>query len=171
MSATSLAAGRLRSFIERVERMDEEIRDLNADKSEVYKEAKGEGFDVKTMRKVISARRMDSAEREEADAIFDLYWSALYGSGEASPRVHVHVRTHEDTKSDGGAIAAVTSKAQLADAVGVEPPPSDAIFEPPTFLKKAYVLRPHCQRPDNCGGYGSKHCGSCERAPAEVVDA
>lgn len=41
-------------------------------------------------------------------------------------------------------------------------------FEPPAFLReRAYVLRPHCLRPDNCGSYGAKHCGSCERAARE----
>lgn len=71
------AADELRQFIERIERLDEEISGLNADKSDVFKEAKGRGFDVKIMRTVLRLRKKDHAERQEEDAILDLYLSAL----------------------------------------------------------------------------------------------
>lgn len=70
----------LRAFVERIERLEEEISTLNADKSEVYKEAKATGFDVKVLRKVIAARRMDRSERQEAETLFDLYMAELEGS-------------------------------------------------------------------------------------------
>ena len=82
----TVAAGQLRAFIERIERVEEEIKELNADKSDIYKEARGAGYDVKAIRQCVAARKLDSAEREERDAIFDLYWNALTGGS----HVHVH---------------------------------------------------------------------------------
>lgn len=87
MSDITVAAGKLRAFIERVERIEADIADLNSDKSEVYKEIRGEGYDVKTVRKVVAKRKLDSHEREEQDALFALYWEALQG---VPSRVHVH---------------------------------------------------------------------------------
>lgn len=74
---TGIAADRLRSFVERIERLDEEIGALNSDKSEVYKEAKGDGFDPKIMRQVIRLRKMDGDDRQEAETLLDLYKQAL----------------------------------------------------------------------------------------------
>ncbi len=75
--AGGIAAKRLRSFIERIERLEEEKAALGADIREVYAEAKGDGFDVKTMRQVVKLRKMDSADRAEQEALLDLYKSAL----------------------------------------------------------------------------------------------
>ena len=72
-----IAQDRLRSFIERIERLEEEKLALVADIKEVYAEAKGTGFDVKTMRRVISLRRMDASDRQEAAFLLDTYLSAL----------------------------------------------------------------------------------------------
>lgn len=72
----------LKSIIERIERLDEEIKDMNGDKSEVYKEAKANGFDSKALRRVIALRRMDPAQRQEEEAMVDLYLNAL-GSNSA----------------------------------------------------------------------------------------
>ena len=74
---TSFAQGQLRSFIERIERLEEEKKAIAADIKEVYAEAKGTGFDTKIMRKVVSLRKKDAAERQEEEAILDLYLSAL----------------------------------------------------------------------------------------------
>lgn len=82
-----VAADQLRSFVERIERVEEEISSLNADKSDIYKEARSLGFDVKTIRKVVSQRKLDTHERDEQDALFDLYWSKIHGG---PSRVHVH---------------------------------------------------------------------------------
>lgn len=75
-----IAGDRLRSFVQRIRRIDREIKDLNSDKSEVYKEAKGTGFDTKVMRRVI--RRLDALEKdkaavEEMDALEALYLDAV----------------------------------------------------------------------------------------------
>ena len=75
--ATTIAAERLRSFIERVERLEEEKATIMSDVKEVYAEAKGEGYDVKTLRKVVSIRKMDRAERQEQEALLELYLSAI----------------------------------------------------------------------------------------------
>jgi uncharacterized protein (UPF0335 family) len=69
--------GHLRAFVERVERLEEEKRAIADDIKEVYAEAKGNGFDVKIMRKVVSLRRMDRDKRIEEETILDLYLSAL----------------------------------------------------------------------------------------------
>lgn len=73
----TVAHDRLRSFIERIERLEEEKTALMADIKEVYAEAKGTGFDVKTMRKVVSLRKMDDSDRQEAEFLLDTYLSAL----------------------------------------------------------------------------------------------
>lgn len=82
----TVAAGQLRALIERIERIEAEIKELNADKSDIYKEARGFGYDVKAIRQCVAARKLDDADREEQDAIFELYWNALTGGS----RVHVH---------------------------------------------------------------------------------
>lgn len=74
---TSAAQGRLRSLIERIERLEEDKAAVMADQKEVFAEAKGEGYDVKILRKVVRIRKQDKAKRQEEDAILDLYMSAL----------------------------------------------------------------------------------------------
>lgn len=74
---TAAAQGRLRTIIERLERLEEEKAAAAADQKEVFAEAKGEGYDVKILRKVIRLRKQDKAKRQEEDSILDLYLSAL----------------------------------------------------------------------------------------------
>lgn len=74
---TTTAQGRLRSIIERVERLEEDKQAVLTDIKEVFAEAKGEGYDVKVLRKVIARRKQDKAKAQEEEAIFDLYLSAL----------------------------------------------------------------------------------------------
>lgn len=69
--------GHLKAFVERIERVEEEIKALNDDKRDIYAEAKGTGFDVKILKKVISLRRLDRDKRREEEEILDLYLSAL----------------------------------------------------------------------------------------------
>ena len=71
------AQGRLRTIIERLERLEEDKAAIAGDMKEVFAEAKGEGYDVKILRKVIRIRKQDKAKRQEEDAILDLYMSAL----------------------------------------------------------------------------------------------
>ena len=77
MAKSGFAKEHLKSFIERIERLEEEKSALVADIREVYGEAKGTGFDVKIMRQVVRLRKLDTADRQEQDAILDLYLSAL----------------------------------------------------------------------------------------------
>jgi len=77
MAKSGFAKEHLKSLIERIERLEEEKAALSADIREVYSEAKGQGFDTKVMRKVVSLRKLDTAERQEQDAMLDLYLSAL----------------------------------------------------------------------------------------------
>jgi uncharacterized protein (UPF0335 family) len=73
----TVAAGQLRAFIERVERLEEEKKTIADDIKEVFAEAKGTGFDTKAMRSIIRLRKLDQADRQEAEAILDMYMSAL----------------------------------------------------------------------------------------------
>ena len=75
--STSVAAERLRTFIERVERLEEEKAATMTDIKEVYQEAKGEGYDPKILKLVVKIRKMDKSKRQEEEAILDLYMSAL----------------------------------------------------------------------------------------------
>ena len=78
MADTGGVAGeRLKSFIERIERLEEEKAALAEDIREVYSEAKGSGFDVKIMRQIVRLRKMDSSDRQEQEAILDTYMAAL----------------------------------------------------------------------------------------------
>jgi uncharacterized protein (UPF0335 family) len=74
---TAAAQGRLRTIIERIERLNEDKAAVLNDIKEVFAEAKGEGYDVKTLRKVIRIRTQDKAKRQEEEAILDLYLSAI----------------------------------------------------------------------------------------------
>jgi uncharacterized protein (UPF0335 family) len=77
MAKSGFAKEHLKSFIERVERLEEERTALTADIREVYSEAKGSGFDTKIMRQVVRLRKMETADRQEQEAMLDLYLSAL----------------------------------------------------------------------------------------------
>lgn len=77
MAKNGFAKQRLRTFVERVERLEEEKKALGEDINEIYAEAKGEGFDTKIMRQVVRLRKMDKADYQEAEAMLDMYLSAL----------------------------------------------------------------------------------------------
>lgn len=76
-SVNSVAAEQLRAFIERIERLEEEKQTIADDIKEVFAEAKGTGFDTKAMRVIIRQRKKDRAEREEEEAMIELYMQAL----------------------------------------------------------------------------------------------
>lgn len=78
MAATGgVTAGQLKSVIERVERLEEERRNLGADIREIYAEAKGNGYDPKVIRAIIRLRKMNPADRAEQEALLDTYMSAI----------------------------------------------------------------------------------------------
>jgi uncharacterized protein (UPF0335 family) len=72
-----IAGDRLKSFIERIERLEEEKRALSEDIKEVFAEAKGTGFDTKIMRQILKIRKMDKDELDEQEAMLDVYLRAL----------------------------------------------------------------------------------------------
>ena len=76
-SKTTFAEGQLKQIVERIERLEEEKKAIAADIKEVYAEAKGNGFDIKILRKVISLRKKEPAERMEEEALLDVYLAAL----------------------------------------------------------------------------------------------
>jgi uncharacterized protein (UPF0335 family) len=73
---------RIRSFIERVEHIDEEIKALNDGKKEVLAEAKGEGFDVKVLKEILRLCKLDKDERDEHESLVDLYLRAMERTGQ-----------------------------------------------------------------------------------------
>jgi uncharacterized protein (UPF0335 family) len=81
MSSSGVAGDRLRSFVERIGRLEEEIKALSDDKKDIYAEAKGEGFDVKILREVVRLRKQDEKERDERDSLLDIYMHALEAAG------------------------------------------------------------------------------------------
>lgn len=76
-TAQSVAVGQLRSFIERYERLEEEKKTIADDQKEVMAEAKGSGFDTKAMRTIIKMRKKEAHERQEEEAMVQLYADAL----------------------------------------------------------------------------------------------
>ncbi len=72
-----VAGERLRSFIQRIERLEEEKKTISDDVREVYAEAKSTGFDPKIMRQVIKLRKMETADRQEQEALLETYLAAL----------------------------------------------------------------------------------------------
>ena len=76
-SVGSVAAAQLRAYVLRIERLNAETDGLGGDKAEVYAEAKAAGFCKKTLRKVVARRRQDRSNREEGDALLDLYEAAV----------------------------------------------------------------------------------------------
>lgn len=80
-SANGFAGDRLRSLVERIERIEEEIKGLSDDKKDIFMEARGEGFDVKILREVLRLRKQDKNERDERESLLDLYMHALETGG------------------------------------------------------------------------------------------
>ncbi len=98
-----IAGDRLKSFIERVERLEEEKKALAEDIKEVLGEAKATGFDPKIIRKIIRIRKMDSDARQEEEYLTDLYLAAI-GEGVA-PAAPSHMREEEAEKAEDEAAA------------------------------------------------------------------
>lgn len=77
VNSDSVAQDQIKAFIERIERMEEEKAAIAGDIKEIYAEAKGNGFDTKVLRKVISIRKQDQNERMEQESLLELYLTAL----------------------------------------------------------------------------------------------
>jgi uncharacterized protein (UPF0335 family) len=79
-----VAGDKLRAIVERIERIEEEIKELTEGKKEIYFEAKGNGLDVKILREVIRVRKQDQKQREEQESLLDLYLQAIKGAARAA---------------------------------------------------------------------------------------
>lgn len=77
MSTNSIEAGHLVAFIERIERLEEDKKTVSDEIKDVYTEAKGNGYDIKIIRKIVSIRKQDKDKRREEEEILDLYMQAL----------------------------------------------------------------------------------------------
>ncbi|HEV7719329.1 MAG TPA: DUF2312 domain-containing protein [Arsenicitalea sp.] len=77
VASTGVAADELRQFVERIERMEEEKKAIASDIKEIYAEAKGRGYDTKAIRTLVRMRAQDAQERQEMEAILDLYMQAI----------------------------------------------------------------------------------------------
>lgn len=77
IDTVGVAGDRIRSIIERIERLDEEIKDLMETKKEIFAEAKGEGLDVKVLKEILKLRKQDKDERDEQETLLDLYLRAM----------------------------------------------------------------------------------------------
>jgi uncharacterized protein (UPF0335 family) len=75
-----IAGDQLRAIVERIEHVEDEIKELTEAKKEIYLEAKGNGFDVKILREVIRLRKQDQKERDEQESLLDAYMQAIKGA-------------------------------------------------------------------------------------------
>ena len=72
-----IAGDRIRSIVERIEQVEEELKALNEGRKEIFAEAKGEGFDVKVIKEILKLRKQDKDERDEQESLLDLYMRAM----------------------------------------------------------------------------------------------
>ncbi len=117
----NVAGERLQSYVTRVERIQEEIDASNADKRGIFAEAKGEGFNVKTLKKLIKERRVDPGERKEQGDLFDLYWDAIDRLGETGGAATGEVTETGETTEPGS--GEVEGGASPEDAAAAGTPP------------------------------------------------
>jgi uncharacterized protein (UPF0335 family) len=75
-----VAGDQLRTIVERIEHIEEEIKELNEGKREIYQEAKSKGFDVKVLRDIVHLRKQDQKEREERETLLEVYLRAIKGA-------------------------------------------------------------------------------------------
>ena len=81
MTDITIPGGRIRSFVERIENLDNELQELNEQKKEVFSEAKAEGLDVKILKEIIKLRKQDKEERDEHETLLYLYMRAMEQAG------------------------------------------------------------------------------------------
>ncbi len=72
-----IAGDRIRSFVERIEQIETELKELTEAKKEIFSEAKAEGFDVKVLKEILKLRKQDQDERDEHETLLDVYMRAM----------------------------------------------------------------------------------------------
>lgn len=152
-----IAAAQLRQIVERIERLEEEAREVNGTKSDVYQEAKGNGFDVKIIKKIVAMRRKPETERVEEQSLLDLYMHALgmlpsedepepapEPAAKAEPLAHVHTHARESAPTIAGRPTVASSTVILnADSLaGVQVTPTAPAPSPPGFVAPAASADP-----------------------------
>lgn len=146
MTLQASAQKQLRQFVEQIERLEEEKRQISADIRDKYLEAKGVGFDVKIIRQVIKLRRKDKTEREEEQSILEVYLHALGMLGELADTPLGEAAMDRDfskVKLDGPAAEAYRQKLAEADARGADMMRSpDGINIWPTSIVREVVGEP-----------------------------
>lgn len=184
------AESQIRGFIDRILRLKAEQDTIGDDIKDVYAEAKGVGFDKTVMGQLVSELRKkgkDAAKFEENSAILDLYREAYErashahtreGDASNSPAPHLSAvaggrpsipSSDADAGKNGDVGQALPEReAEPAKHIAVQSEQAATDFEPPAFLKRQFVLRPHCQKPDACAGYGAKHCRPCLIAAGQL---
>jgi uncharacterized protein (UPF0335 family) len=133
------AADHLRSYIERVERLEEEKTAIANDIKEVYAQAKGNGFDTKTMRQIIRLRKMSHEERQEHEALIDIYKAAL-GMLDGTPLGEAAIRRlspEEETTEDTSTQSASQRNAPDAEVLTEEKPPEPTVEDAREMARKA----------------------------------
>jgi uncharacterized protein (UPF0335 family) len=75
-----ISGDQLRTIVQRIEKIEEEIGELNEGKREIFQETKGNGFDIKVIREIVRLRKQDQKEREEHESLLELYLRAMKGS-------------------------------------------------------------------------------------------
>jgi uncharacterized protein (UPF0335 family) len=85
-NTAGIRGDRVCSFVQRVERIDEEIKALNEGKKEVFAETKGEGFDVKVLKEILRLRQQDKDERYEQESLLHLYLRAMESAGSSQAK-------------------------------------------------------------------------------------
>lgn len=127
VKAAGINADRLKSLVDRIEKLEEEQAALAGDKRDVYAEAKGVGYDVATMRKIVALRKKDAADRDEQDTLLDVYKHAL-GMLTNGPAPEPREPTEEELLALAGRIAGEVE--QCLDLVGVDgQPPAIAAIQ------------------------------------------
>jgi len=121
-----ISADRLKSFVERIEKLEEERKAIGGDIKDVYSEAKGVGYDVKTMRKIVALRQMDAAARAEAETLLDVYRHALGMESNTTPVPQEP--TEEELEERAGRIIGEVDRC-MALVVDGKPPKIEAIKE------------------------------------------
>ena len=177
-TTASVAEDQLRSYFERWNRLEEEKRTVSDDLKELFAEAKSFGFDTKAMRAVFRDEVADQAERQEAEAIYDLYAAAL-----KSALTRVHPRDAREKRDNSGE----SRERQTASNVPLAPVPASKPEAPLLGLEGGNApagtaatisiarprpeMRPHCQNKAQCAGVGFEHCYPCKKAAGLVGEA
>lgn len=130
----SVAQDQIRAFVERIERLEEEKKAISEDIKSIYSEARGNGFDVKVLRRVVNIRKQDANERMEQEAILELYMSAL-GMIEA-PEEEVYDGERERLNSIAAQLRAAPIKPKVDPLAALRADPALAIVEPAIIESK-----------------------------------